>query len=202
MAGCVSLTEQLRTYMQGDSAATDALLREVLPKLHEIAVRELKRERYVAPLSKTELIHEIWLSSLSRGGWQIRDRGHFFALACLAMRRVLVDLARKRLADRRGGGDIPLPLDDDMPAARHERDAQQIVEVGIAMERLDAVDPEAARVVDMHYFTGATLDEIAKETGLSFRQVRYRWERGRRALKALLRGNRSGSGSAATEPDL
>lgn len=196
MAGSVSLTEQLRTYMQGDSAATDALLREVLPKLHEIAVRELKRERYVAPLSKTELIHEIWLSSLSRGNWNIRDRGHFFALACLAMRRVLVDLARKRLAERRGGGDATLPLDAALRLAPHERDAQQIVEIGIAMERLEAEDPEAARVVDMHYFTGATLEEIAKETGLTFRQTRYRWERGRRALKALLRGNRSGSSSS------
>jgi RNA polymerase sigma factor (TIGR02999 family) len=183
--------------MQGDSAATDALLREILPKLHEIAVRELRRERYVAPLSKTELIHEIWLSSISRGNWQIRDRGHFFALACLAMRRVLVDLARKRLADRRGGGETTLPLDDAAPMARHERDAQQIVEIGIAMERLEAVDPEAARVVDMHYFTGATLEEIAKETGFTFRQARYRWERGRRALKALLRG-RAGAG----EPNL
>ena len=197
MASCVSLTEQLRTCMQGDSAATDALLREILPKLHEIAVRELRRERYVAPLSKTELIHEIWLSSISRGNWQIRDRGHFFALACLAMRRVLVDLARKRLADRRGGGETTLPLDDAAPMARHERDAQQIVEIGIAMERLEAVDPEAARVVDMHYFTGATLEEIAKETGFTFRQARYRWERGRRALKALLRG-RAGAG----EPNL
>ena len=80
MAGSVSLTEQLQMFMRGDTAATDALLRQVLPKLHEIAVRELKRERYVPPLSKTELIHEVWLSSLSRGGWQIHDRGHFFAL--------------------------------------------------------------------------------------------------------------------------
>jgi RNA polymerase sigma factor (TIGR02999 family) len=198
MASAVSLTEQLRTYMQGDSSATDALLREVLPKLHEIAVRELKRERYVAPLSKTELIHELWLSSLSRGGWQIRDRGHFFALACLAMRRVLVDLARKRLAERRGGGEGTLPLDDALPA-RYERDAQQIVEIGIAMERLEAVDPEAARVVDMHYFSGATLEEISKETGLTFRQARGRWERGRRALKALLRGK---PGSAAAQTNL
>src|ERR1035438_10924896 len=105
MDGSISLTEQLQMFMRGDTAATDALLREVLPRLHEIAVRELKRERYVAPLSKTELIHEIWIGSLSRGGWQVRDRGHFFALACLAMRRGLVDLARKRLpAGPAGGG--------------------------------------------------------------------------------------------------
>ena len=82
----ISLTERLQLFMQGDSAVVEALLREVLPKLHQIALRELKRERYVAPLSKTELIHEVWLGSLSKGGWQIRDQGHFYALASLAMR--------------------------------------------------------------------------------------------------------------------
>jgi len=193
MAGSISLTAQLQMFMQGDRAVTDALLREVLPKLHEIAVRELKRERFVAPLSKTELIHEVWLSSLSRGGWQIRDRGHFFALACLAMRRVLVDLARKRLAERRGGGETALSLDASGPLAAPLRDAAQIVEIGIAMERLETKDPEAARIVDMHYISGFTLEEIATETGLTFRQVRSRWERGRDTLKRMLRGQRSKS---------
>jgi len=193
MAGSISLTAQLQMFMQGDRAVTDALLREVLPRLHEIAVRELKRERFVAPLSKTELIHEVWLSSLSRGGWQIRDRGHFFALACLAMRRVLVDLARKRLAERRGGGETALSLDASGPLAAPLRDAAQIVEIGIAMERLETKDPEAARIVDMHYISGFTLEEIATETGLTFRQVRSRWERGRDTLKRMLRGQRSKS---------
>jgi len=193
MAGSISLTAQLQMFMQGDRAVTDALLREVLPKLHEIAVRELKRERFVAPLSKTELIHEVWLSSLSRGGWQIRDRGHFFALACLAMRRVLVDLARKRLAERRGGGETAMSLDASGPLAAPLRDAAQIVEIGIAMERLETKDPEAARIVDMHYISGFTLEEIAAETGLTFRQVRSRWERGRDTLKRMLRGQRSKS---------
>jgi len=197
MAGSISLTAQLQMFMQGDRAVTDALLREVLPRLHEIAVRELKRERFVAPLSKTELIHEVWLSSLSRGGWQIRDRGHFFALACLAMRRVLVDLARKRLAERRGGGETALSLDASGPLAAPLRDAAQIVEIGIAMERLETKDPEAARIVDMHYISGFTLEEIAAETGLTFRQVRSRWERGRDTLKRMLRGQRSKS---ALEP--
>src|SRR5450755_3636153 len=106
-----SLTERLNLFMQGNQSVVDALLREVMPKLHQIAVRELKRERYMAPLSKTELIHEVWLSTLSKGGWQIHDQGHFYALASLAMRRVLVDLARRRLAACRGGGEAVLPLD-------------------------------------------------------------------------------------------
>lgn len=101
MAHSNSLTERLQLFMEGDPAVTESLLHEVLPRLREIAARELKREHPVAPLSKTELIHELWLSNLSKGGWQIHDQGHFFALASLAMRRILVDLARRRLALRR-----------------------------------------------------------------------------------------------------
>lgn len=187
MASYASLTERLNLFMRGNKSVVDALLREVLPKLHEIAVRELKRERYVAPLSKTELIHEIWLNSLSKGGWQIHDRGHFYALASLAMRRVLVDLARKRLAVRRGAGEAALSLDES-PASLGAivHDAQQIVEIGILMERLEAKDPDAARIVDMHYFSGFTLEEIAQETGLTVRQVRSRWKRGMQWLKKIL----------------
>jgi RNA polymerase sigma factor (TIGR02999 family) len=187
MPGNISLTERLQLFMQGDSEVVESLLREVLPKLHQIALRELKRERYVAPLSKTELIHEVWLGSLSKGGWQIRDQGHFYALASLAMRRVLVDLARKRLALRRGAGETTLSLDESGSLlGSSPRDAQQIVEIGILMERLETKDPDAARMVDMHYFSGFTLEEIAKETGLTARQVRSRWEKGLKWLKRML----------------
>jgi RNA polymerase sigma factor (TIGR02999 family) len=186
-----SLTERLNLFMQGNQSVVDALLREVLPKLHEIAVRELKRERYMAPLSKTELIHEVWLTNLSKGGWQIHDQGHFYALASLAMRRVLIDLARKRLAARRGAGETALPLDESaalLGTSMH--DAEQIVEIGLLMERLEAKDPDAARMVDMHYFSGFTLEEIAQETGLTVRQVRSRWEKGMKWLKRMLQSGR------------
>jgi len=198
MASNASLTEQLNLFMQGNQSVVDALLREVLPKLHEIAARELKRERYMAPLSKTELIHEVWLSSLSKGGWQIHDQGHFYALASLAMRRVLVDLARKRLAARRGAGETALALDESVPLhGPSAQDAQQIVEIGILMERLETKDPDAARIVDMHYFSGFTLEEIAQETGLTVRQVRSRWDRGLKWLKRMLQAK---ARAARSEP--
>jgi len=196
-----SLTERLQSFMAGDSDVTESLLREVLPKLHQIAARELKKERYFAPLSKTELIHEVWLRNLSKGGWTVRDRGHFYALASLAMRRVLVDLARQRLAQRRGGYEAAIPLAEagDDGGTTH-REAQQIVEIGIAMERLEAADPDAARMVDMIYIAGFTLEETAQETGLTFRQVRSRWERGRDKLKRLLRGKAQGPAGAGGAP--
>jgi RNA polymerase sigma factor (TIGR02999 family) len=190
--------------MRGDSSVVDALLREVLPKLYEIAVRELKRERHMAPVSKTELINELWLRSLSKGGWEIRDRGHFYALASLAMRRVLVDLARNRLAQRRGSGEEPASLDHSGAlTGTTVREAQQIIEVDILMDRLQATDPDAACMVNMIYFAGFTLEEAAKETGLTFRQVRSRWERGRNWLKKMLRGKASEiSPKASALPDL
>ena len=178
--------------MQGDPTVAEQLLGEVLPRLHAIAARELKKERYMAPLTKTELIHEFWIGSLSKGGWQVRDRGHFYALASMAMRHVLIDFARKRLADRRGGGDAALPLEESGERlGTRAGEAQQIVEIGILMERLEKHDPDAARVVDMHYFSGFTLEEIAAEAGLTFRQVRLRWERGQIWLKRALRSRRT-----------
>src|SRR5262245_44332812 len=106
-----SLTEQLRRFSGGERQIAEAVLRDVLPKLHQIAVRELKRERYAAPVSPTELIHEAWLRNLRKGGWQINNREHFYAIAALAMRRVLVELARGRLAQRRGDGEAPVSIE-------------------------------------------------------------------------------------------
>ncbi|MGA3026361.1 MAG: ECF-type sigma factor [Bryobacteraceae bacterium] len=201
MGSDASLTKRLQSFMQGDTAAAGALLREVLPKLRDIALRELKLERHVAPLSRTELINELWVSNLSKGGWQIRDQGHFYALASLGMRRVLVDLARKRLAVRRGAGETTLSFDESGALLKASlQDTERIVAIGILMDRLEATDPDAARMVDMHYFTGFTLEEIAQETGLSVKQVRSRWGRGLKWLKRMLHAQTRGSRSAF--PDL
>jgi RNA polymerase sigma factor (TIGR02999 family) len=173
-------------------------LREVLPKLRDIALRELKRERYIAPISKTELINELWLSSLSKGGWQIRNQGHFYALASMAMRRVLVDMARKRLAARRGGANSTFSLDESSSLiGTSVEEAERIVEIGILMDRLQERDADAARMIDMQYFSGFTLEEIAEQTGLTVKQVRVRWERGMKWLKRTLhvkKGDSSSSG--------
>src|SRR5580698_9651357 len=153
----IFLTEQLQRYSAGDRGVAEAVLREVLPKLHQIAARELRRERYFAPLSPTELINEVWIRSLGKGGWQITSRQHFYAIAALAMRRVLVDFARARLAQRRGSGDIPSSLDETTLNRQAEgTDLESMVRIGILMDKLEKADVEAARTVDMHYFAGFT----------------------------------------------
>lgn len=181
------LTEDLRRYSSGDKTIADALFDKIFPVLRRIAVRELQRERYIAPLSPTELIHELWLRNLRRGGWRVNSREHFYAIAAVAMQHVLVDFARARLAQRRGTGEAPSSLDDNGspgPAARS--DLETLVQIGMLMEKLEKRDLICARIVAMHYFVGFTFEEIAKITGLTFRQVRHRWGKGRDWLKDRL----------------
>jgi len=183
MTAILSLTEQLQSFSGGDREVAEAVLREVLPRLHQIAVRELHRERYVAPLSPTELINEVWLRSLGRGGWKINSREHFFAISSLAMRRVLVDFARARLAAARGFGEIHDSLDDHGSLAAGSPDPNTIVQIGVLMERLEKVNPQWAMIVDMHYFVGFTLEEIAENAGLTRRQVKHLWTKACNWLK-------------------
>jgi RNA polymerase sigma factor (TIGR02999 family) len=184
MATEISLTEQLQRFSGGEREIAEEVLRTVLPKLHDIAVRQLHQERYMAPVSPTELIHEVWLRNLHKGGWQIKNREHFYAIAALAMRRVLVDLARGRLALSRGAGETPASLTDiDTGSHPSAVGPEQIVEIGLLMDQLEKKDPVAARIVDMHYFAGFTLEEIAEITGLPTKHVRYRWTKGMNWLK-------------------
>lgn len=183
MEGAVSLTEQLRAFSGGDRKAAEDVLREILPTLHQIAVRNLRRERYAAPVSPTELINEVWLRHMHKGGWQIRNREHFYAIAGCAMRCVLVDYARSRLALKRGAMDAAIRLDDSVPEPADTASAEQIVEIGLLMEKLGQAHPKSLRIVDLHYFAGFSFEEIAEITGLSPRQVRHLWDQGRNWLK-------------------
>lgn len=180
-----SLTERLQAFSAGDREAAEATLREVYPKLRQMAAFRVQKNGPQPPLTPTELINEVWLRHLRKGGWRIESRGDFYAIVSCAMRHVLVDLARARLAQKRGGIDgwrALQPQDDAAdPAA-----AEQIVEIGLLMEQLSQARPKLAPIVDMHYFSGFSFEEIAAITGLSVRQVRHLWTRGRDWLKDSL----------------
>jgi RNA polymerase sigma factor (TIGR02999 family) len=201
MDPAISLTEQLQAFSGGDREMAEAILREILPKLHQLAVRHLRKERYLAPVSPTELINEVWLRHMHKGGWHIKSRDHFYAIAGRAMRRVLVDFARARLALKRGAFDSPVLLDEG--AADEQPDpvsASQIVEIGLLMEKMGKARPEAVQVVDMHYFAGFSIEEISEITGLSCRQVRHRWEKGRDWLKDHMMPRKGAQSAPRTAP--
>lgn len=176
--------------MRGQSSAAESLCQEILPELYRIAAREIGRsDRFFAPLSKTELVNELWVRSLAKGGWQIEDRRHFFAIAARVMRHLLIDSARKRLALQRGSGHQALSLDDAAVARGiSAHDDRQTVEIGILMERLETASPRAAQVVDLHYFCGYTFEETAQKTDLSVKQVRAAWDEGEKAAQASAAG--------------
>lgn len=181
----ISLTEQLQAFSAGDRSAAEGILREILPRLHQVAARHLSKERAPAPVSPTELINEVWLRHIHKGGWQIRNRDHFYAIAGRAMRQVLVEMARNRLALKRsaaGSGEM-CAEEHVMESAADPGSAAQLVEIGLLMEKLGLAEPKSLPVVDMHYFVGFSFEEIAEITGLSPRQVRHLWVKGRDWLR-------------------
>lgn len=184
-----SLTEMLNRFSEGERNFAEAILREILPKLREIAARELNRKGYMEPLWPTELVNEVWIRNLRNGGWSIVDRNHFYFIAGKAMRRVLMDFARMRQTHSRGDGVVPLPL-DHIPANAQPGVAspEQVIEIGMLIEQMEKNDPEAARVFDLHYFVGYTLQEIAQNTGVKYREVRRLWERARDWIKDRYQG--------------
>jgi RNA polymerase sigma factor (TIGR02999 family) len=194
MGVSISLTEQLQRFSAGERQLGDAILREIWPILRQIAVRRLREEKYREPMCPTELIHEVWLRNLHKGRWKIQNRQHFYSIVGIAMQEVLCDFARRRLAQRRGEGEAPVSLDviSESEVSDVAR-AQQIIEIGILADQLERVDPQAADMFRLVYWTGCTLEEGASMAGIKFYDARMRWERGREWFKAQYSGSRAPS---------
>jgi RNA polymerase sigma factor (TIGR02999 family) len=153
-------------------------------ELRAIAHRRLAARGPGGTLSTTALVHEAYLKLVdqSRAGWQ--DLAHFRALASLAMRHVLVDRARERSALKRGGARRPITLDDEVMAL--EDQAEMLLQLNDALERLATVDPRLAQVVDCRFFGGLTEQETAEALGLTTRTVQRDWVKARVLLRRLL----------------
>ena len=168
------VTLLLRRMREGQSGAEDQLIRLVYHELRRIAGACMRDERPGHSLQPTALIHEAWLRLAGQSQIAWRDRAHFFGLAARMMRRILVDHARARLADKRGAGAVVLSLDwveiDSSP-----RKLDEILAVDEALARLRQLDPQQAQIVEMHYFAGMTVKETAEALGISPRTVDREW---------------------------
>ena len=153
-------------------------------ELRAIAHRRLAARGPGGTLSTTALVHEAYLKLVdqSRAGWQ--DLAHFRALASLAMRNILVDRARERTALKRGGVRRQITLDDEVMA--FEDQAEMLLQLNDALERLATVDPRLAQVVDCRFFGGLTEQETAEALGLTTRTVQRDWVKARVLLRRLL----------------
>ena len=170
---------------EGDPDAERYLLAVVYPELKAIAARCLRRERHDHTLQPTALVHEAYLKFVDqrRATWQ--NRAQFFAVAATIMRRILLDHARAKDAEKRGGSRTRVELDDATVAIR-ERDVD-LLELDEALSRLAERDPDAARLVELKFFGGLTTDELADALGTSASTVEREWSAARawlyRALK-------------------
>lgn len=173
MSGSEQLTELLLEAGRGDREALDRALPLVYDELRRLAHRQLRREAEGHTLSTTALVNEAYLRLVdqTRAGW--RDRAHFLAVAATAMRRILVDHARRHSSGKRGGALRRVPL-ESADIALEER-ADLVVALDDALTRLAGLDARLARVVECRFFGGLTEEETAHALGISVRTTKRDW---------------------------
>ena len=166
------ITSLLAASADGDPDAIARVAAIVHDELRDLASRILAHERPGQTLRTTALVNEAY-AKLAVAGASYEGRGHFLNTAARAMRQILVDYARTRSALKRGGGKRPLPLDDVVD--RLETDRVDLIALDEALTRLEAIDARKARVVELRYFAGLTIDDTADALGVSHTTVENDW---------------------------
>lgn len=187
MSDSADITNWLDAARDGNREALDRVLGTLYDELHAMARRQLAGQQEQT-LDATALVHEAYLKLIGSHGAQFGDRAHFFAYAATAMRSVVVDHVRQRLAQKRGGGlervtSIP---EDGEGAIRLDED---LLALDGALDKLAAVDPRLAQVVELRYFGGLSELEIAALQERSERSIRRDWQKARLFLLASLEGD-------------
>ncbi|HLM00766.1 MAG TPA: sigma-70 family RNA polymerase sigma factor [Pyrinomonadaceae bacterium] len=170
----LQITQLLRRWSEGNQEVLDKLMPLVYEELRRQASRYLRRERANHTLQTTALIHEAYLKLIDQNQVEWQNRTHFFAIASQAMRRILVDYARERNREKRGGAAENLPLEEAAFVVGEEKGVD-LVALDEALNRLAEFDERQARVVELRYFSGLSIDETADVLGVSNVTVRRDW---------------------------
>jgi RNA polymerase sigma factor (TIGR02999 family) len=186
MADAPSLTELIHRAQRGDADAADSLFAATYADLRKLARARLRAGGRNTLLDTSSLVHESYLRFAGAGRLQLEDRIHFMRWAGRVMRSVIVDFARRRLADRRGGGMARLTLTTSV-GGEMVSGVTEILRVHEALDEIAAMDPRMAQVVEMRYFGGLTETEIAEALGVTDRTVRRDWEKARLLLREALK---------------
>lgn len=185
------ITRLLRAHHEGEREAFDRLVPLVYERMRRIARGQLARGGRGHTLSTTALVHDAYVQLVAETGVDWQDRSHFYAICARAMRRILVDYARRRQARKRGGAAPRVELDDNVPAA--DQPAEVVLAVDAALDRLAAFNPRLAQVVECRSFAGLTEEETAQALGTSLRTVQREWTRARAWLRKELGAPGGGS---------
>jgi RNA polymerase sigma-70 factor, ECF subfamily len=185
-APLAQVTEALIAWSAGDASALETLVPIVEADLRRMARRQLARERPGHTLQTTALVNEAYLRLIDQKRVRWQNRAHFFAIAAQAMRRILIGMARARCAEKRGGPAQPVSL--DLAAEVSVDRAAELVALDDALHALAALDPRRARVVELRYFGGLSVEETAEALTVSPETVMRDWKRARAWLAAELMG--------------
>jgi RNA polymerase sigma-70 factor (ECF subfamily) len=183
------VTSLLAAWGKGDQSALNELMPLVYNELHRIAGRSWNWKNQGNTLQPTALIHEAFLKLAGSENTSFQNRGHFMAVACTAMRQILVNHAMSHRAAKRGSGGATVSLDDVQLAVHQE--AAEVVALHEALDRFQAVDPRKSKIVEMKYFGGLSIEEIAEALGISVVTVNRDWRLARTWLNREMSDGRS-----------
>jgi RNA polymerase sigma factor (TIGR02999 family) len=169
---------------RGDRAAADALFGALYSELRQLARRELNRQGFPVTLTATTLLHQAYLEIIAKDGTSFPDRARFMGYATRVMRGLIIDYARNRHAQKRGGQFHITSLGTE---AENYVDDKELVQVSEALDELAETDPELAEIVDMRFFCGFTFEEIAAMRGISERTAQRHWDKARIYLHRKIR---------------
>ena len=168
------ITQMLREWSDGNREALEELMPLVYRELHQQAARYLRRERQNHTLQTTGLIHEAYLKLVDQRQVNWQSRTHFYAIAAQLMRRILVDHARTKKREKRGGDLLLMPLEDAAQVAGNEKNVD-LVALDEALNKLAEIDRQQARIVELRYFSGLSLEETAEALKISRTTVAQDW---------------------------
>jgi RNA polymerase sigma factor (TIGR02999 family) len=186
------ITTLLLDWSGGNRAALDELMPLIYAEFRQLATRALSRERPNHTLQSTALAHELYLKLIDQKRAQWRDREHFFAMASQIIRRILVDHARRLHAQRRGGLDTRITLDEAI-APQQDRDLN-LVELDNALEALSQIDSQQARIIELRFFGGLSIEATGRILGVSPSTVNREWNLARAWLYRELSRSADASG--------
>ncbi len=166
------ITQMLQEWSQGNREGLDQLLPIVYNELRRLAHSYLNRERQDLTLQTTALVHEAYLKLIDQHSVNFQNRSHFFAISAQAMRRILLDNARRTMAEKRGsGGKVSL---EDVAELSSDKNVH-LIELDLALQELEEFDPKQAKIIELRYFGGLTIEETAEALNISPATVKREW---------------------------
>ena len=184
------VTELLGQLAKGNEAAASKLIPIVYDELRRLAAAYMRRERPDHTLQPTALVNEAYLKLIEQRNVDWHGRSHFFGIAAQIMRRILVDHARAHLRDKRGGGAIPVPMEEALVFAPEQ--SSELVKLDESLERLAKLDPRQSKIVEMRFFAGLTVEQTAEALDISPKTVKREWSMAKAWLHGELKANHGG----------